>query len=94
MRTKLLIIAATALATAACAPVDVGLGESVHYHMAAQTIDPHPKQETDLVEGGSGQRAADAVQRYREGKVKEPRAIATATNRAASGGGGMGAGPQ
>ena len=89
------IMAAAALPLAACAPVDVGLGESVRYHMAAQTIDPHPKQETDLVEGGDGQRSADAVKRYREGKVKEPRPITTAnTALGTGGGGGTGGTPQ
>ena len=89
------IMAAAALPLGACAPVDVGLGESVRYHMAAQTIDPHPKQETDLVEGGDGQRSADAVKRYREGKVKEPRPITTTIIQTGGGGGrGGGGAPQ
>jgi len=95
MRSIFPVMAAAGLLTTACAPLDVGLGESLRYHMAMQVVDPHPKQETDLVEGGNGQRAADAVKRYREGKVKEPRPITTAnTALGTGGGGGTGGTPQ
>lgn len=76
----LFIAAAAGLSLGACAPYDTGLGESVRHHMALQVIDPYPEQETALVEGGDGQRSAEAVKRYREGKVKEPVTIKTSTS--------------
>lgn len=86
-----IMAACAGLLLTACAPLDAGFGESIRHHMAMQVIDPHPKQQTDLVEGGSGQRAADAVKRYREGKVKEPRPITTAnTGIGGAGNGGSG----
>jgi hypothetical protein len=84
MRAIFPLIAVTGLSLGACAPYDVGLGESVRHHMALQVIDPHPEQQTELVEGGDGQRSAAAVQRYREGKV----AIKTSTATTAGGSGG------
>jgi hypothetical protein len=88
MRAIFPLIAVAGLSLGACAPYDVGLGESVRHHMALQVIDPHPEQQTELVEGGDGQRSAEAVKRYREGKVKEPVAIKTSTATTAGGSGG------
>ena len=74
---------------AACAPVDPGYGDAVAYNKAAQTIDPDPEYEWDDAKPGeNGERGADAVQRYREGQVKQPSA---STGRGQQGGqGGQG----
>ncbi|WP_340317128.1 hypothetical protein [Rhizorhabdus argentea] len=76
--TPFLLVTAGLIATG-CAPVDPGFGESVHRYKIAQIIDPDPVATTALVEGGDGQRSAAAVQRYREGKVKEPVSVNTSS---------------
>jgi len=83
---KLLILIAAAGMTAGCTPIDVGLGEALHHDLALQTLDPDPRYEGIVLEGGSGDRAAAASKRYREGKVIPPVTIKTSST--TSGGGG------
>lgn len=83
--TPFLLVTAGLMATG-CASVDPGFGESVHRYKVAQIIDPDPVATTALVEGGDGQRSAAAVQRYREGKVKETASVKTSSIGTAGGG--------
>lgn len=74
-------IAALAL-MAACAPIDQpspGFGDAVRHNIAAQVVnpDPHP---LDLPPPElDGERARDAIDRYRAGKVKRPMPLGTTT---------------
>jgi hypothetical protein len=78
-----LMIAAGLLAAAGCAPVDPGLGEALRYDMAIQTVNPDPVYpEGGAQPGDNGEKGADAVKNYREGKTKPVSAVST------SGGGG------
>ena len=52
--------------------VQYEFGESVNQTMMAQVVDPDPEYDT-LVPETSGENAADAIERYRNGTVKEPR---------------------
>jgi hypothetical protein len=52
--------------------------------MAQQVIDPEPSFEGDLLEGGSGARAANAVDRYDRGEVTEPVNIETTSTTGSS----------
>lgn len=74
-----LLIALPALVAAACTPVDLGYGEEVRWNLAQQVIDPDPQYDRDLVEGGSGERSAKAIDRYNKGDVKKPVREATTT---------------
>ena len=85
---KMLILIASAGLTAGCTPIDVGLGESLHHDLALQTLDPDPRYEGVILEGGSGDRAAAAGKRYREGKVIPPVTIKTSTTTSGGGSGG------
>ncbi len=51
--------------------VQYQLGESVNQTMMAQVIDPDPQYDSPYHES-SGEQAADAIERYRNGTVKEP----------------------
>jgi hypothetical protein len=80
-----------ALGSAACAPTDVGLGESVKYAQAIQTIDPDPVYGPDASQpGDNGDKGVQAVKRYRTNQVKNVETMSTSTG---SSGGGSG-GPQ
>ena len=73
MRSRVILVAAAALLASACetTPVDVGLGESLKYDMAIQTIDPDPVYPESAAKPGSlGTSAAAAAERYRKGTVK------------------------
>lgn len=85
----ILIIAAIPLA--ACTPNDTTLGGAVKHNIAMQVIDPDPVYQGDLMEGGSGDHAAGAAERYRKGQVKQPTSIRSTSG--ARGGGGSGSGP-
>lgn len=91
MRTKLFLIAPGLALIAGCTPIDTGLGDALRHDIALQTLDPDPQYEGDAIEGGSGQRAADANKRYREGKVIQP-VIMTTTSGGGKGGSGGGGG--
>lgn len=53
-------------------------GEANRQTMAAQTVDPAPVYETAQA-AGSGEHAAQAVERYRTDKVKKPDKVRTST---------------
>ena len=90
MRTKLLLIVPALALLGACTPIDMGLGDAVRHDVALQTLDPDPQYAGDEIEGGGGQRAADANKRYREGKVIQP--VTIRTGGTGSGGSGSGSG--
>ena len=85
MSSKALLIAAGALVLAACSTMnkpigaeDVGLGESVKYNAAVQTVNPDPAYPADSAQAGdSGAKAAAAVKRYRTDAVKQVEAMQT-----------------
>lgn len=59
---------------------DPGFGEAVKYNAAVQTINPDPLYPEGTAEPGAhGEKAALAVQRYREGEVKEVEMMETTT---------------
>ncbi|SLJ88780.1 hypothetical protein [Novosphingobium mathurense] len=82
-----------AVGLSACATTDTppymggpdNFGEANRQTMMAQVIDPDPHYETAIPES-SGDHAADAVERYREDKVKKPERMTT-TKSMSSGGG-------
>ena len=75
------------LICAACTPTDVGLGESVKYAQAAQTIDPDPVYgPEDAQPGDNGDHGAQSVKRYRTDQVKQVETMTTSSS--SSGGGG------
>lgn len=69
---------------AGCTPVDHGFGEALRWDIAQQVIDPDPEYAGEIMEGGSGQRANDAVGRYNKGEVKQPVAISSTTSGSSS----------
>jgi len=73
----LFLLAAAGLMLPACTPHDTGLGETVRRNMALHIIDPNPVYKGEPMEGSSGDLAANAQERYRKDKVKEPRTIQT-----------------
>jgi len=85
MSSKALSIAAATLALAACSTMnkpigaeDVGLGESVKYNAAVQTVNPDPAYPADSAQAGdSGAKAAAAAKRYRTDAVKQVEAMQT-----------------
>ena len=84
-----LIVGLGALATAACAPVDPGLGEAVKYNQAIQTINPDPVYAPGGAKpGGSGTAAAAAAKRYRLGNVKSVEVISISSGSSGSSGSG------
>ena len=93
---RLWIAAAATAALAACntANTHIGdedpfLGESVKYDEAIQTINPTPVYPAAAAQPGSnGEKAADAVKRYRSGQVQAPTPITTTSGTGGGGGGG------
>lgn len=77
MRTRLVLSATLTIViagTAGCQnrePIGQGFGESVRYNMSMQIVDPQPRSADapDLL----GARAAGAMKRYEEDKVKDLR---------------------
>ena len=70
-------IGASLLALAACTPNDPTLGGSIRHNYALQVIDPDPQYAGTPNEGGSGDLAKGAVERYRTDKVKKVKTIRT-----------------
>ena len=66
-----------ALLAAGCTPVDYGVGETHRFNIAQQVVDPDPHYEGSEIEGGSGERAVDAVGRYNRGEVRQPVSVNT-----------------
>lgn len=87
-----MILAAMLLAPAltGCTANDPTFGGAVRSNYAMQVINPDPHYEDAAVEGGEGTRSAAAVERYRTGKVKEPKSIRTTQGTSGGGGGGSG----
>lgn len=56
-------------------PGDAAFGEANRQTMMAQVVNPDPVYDTELVT--SGEKAAGAVERYREDAVKQPENIST-----------------
>lgn len=85
-------LAALGLATiglGACAPVDHGYGETLAYVKAAQTVNPDPVYPEGGAEpGDNGDVAAAAAERYRQGDVKQPKAVRSTSGANGGGGGG------
>ncbi|KKW92917.1 MULTISPECIES: hypothetical protein [Sphingobium] len=75
-------------ALAGCTTNDPTFGGAARHNYAMQVINPEPKYEGAMVEGGEGTRSAAAVERYRTGKVKEPKSIRTTQAVSGNGGGG------
>lgn len=76
---------------------DAGLGEAFKYDMAIQTINPEPVYPPSAAKPGSnGDVGAQAVERYREGKVTPVQSETTggSSGSGGSGGSGMSGGPQ
>ena len=69
----------------ASAPPPASFGEANRQTMMAQVVNPAPYYE-DLNPPTSGEHAADAVDRYRNDRVKQPESVDTAS---AGGGGGQ-----
>jgi len=93
MSSKLLMIAPMAVALSGCAvdqvsgSYDPGLGESVAYAKAVQTIDPDPVYAEDGAQPGSqGDKLAPAVKRYRTDTVKSVQTIQTSNSQTGGGG--------
>lgn len=68
--------AGLALIAAGCTPTDATFGNAVRQTMAAQVVDPDPQYDNPVptTEGAKG---AEAVERYRTDKVKQPDTIRT-----------------
>ena len=85
MSSKVLMIAAGALAVAGCSTMnknigqeDPALGESVKYNAAAQIINPDPVYPAGAAQpGDSGVKGAAAVKRYRTDAVKQVEVMQT-----------------
>jgi len=85
MSSRLLLIAAAALALGACSTMnknigqeDPGLGEAVKYNAAVQIINPDPVYPADAAKPGeSGVKGAAAVKRYRSDSVKQVEVMTT-----------------
>jgi hypothetical protein len=92
LRRILILPAAIAvpLLLAGCTPVDTAFGETHRWNIEQQVVDPDPQYAGEMVEGGSGQRAADAVTRYNEGQVTRP--VSTSTTEVSTGSGAAAAG--
>jgi len=93
MSSKLFVILPVAAVLGGCAvnPIsgsyDPGLGETVAYAKAVQTIDPDPVYAEDGAQPGSqGDKLAPAVKRYRTDTVKAVQAVQTSNS--GTGGGG------
>jgi hypothetical protein len=85
---RLLALGATICLLAGCTADGTGglvynsgpdtFGEANRQTMAAQVVDPAPVYETAQADG-SGEHAAQAIERYRTDKVKKPDKVRTST---------------
>lgn len=85
MRTLSLAAMLLVPALAGCTANDPTFGGAVRSNYALQVINPEPRYEGTIVEGGEGTRSAAAVERYRTDRVKKPATIST-TSGSGSGG--------
>ena len=87
MSSRLLLAAPALLLLSGCDTVypvsqsiDPGLGETVKYNAAIQTIDPDPVYTAEGAQpGDNGDKNVGAVKRYRTGQVKEVESQSTTT---------------
>ncbi|WP_097091928.1 hypothetical protein [Novosphingobium sp. Chol11] len=84
-----LIVAAMLVgpALAGCTANDPTFGGAVRSNYAVQVINPEPRYEGALAEGGDGARSAAAIERYRTDKVKKPESIRSTQRSSGSSGG-------
>ena len=76
------------LAATACTPMDMTFGDAVKTDYSLQTANPDARPtRPDVKEGGSGEQAAAAAERYRKGTVKQPQAQTTGGSAGSAGGG-------
>ncbi len=77
------------LAVTACTPMDMSFGDAVKTDYSLQVANPDARPtRPDIKEGGSGEQAAAAAERYRKGTVKQPQSIQTTSGSSSAGGGG------
>ncbi|AMK18458.1 MULTISPECIES: hypothetical protein [Sphingobium] len=79
-------------ALAGCTANDPTFGGAVRANYAQQVINPEPRYDGTIVEGGDGSKSAAAVERYRTDKVKKPATISTTQGSGGGAGGGSGSG--
>ena len=84
MRRNVIALGLTCLFAGGCTPVDYGFGETHRQNIALQVVDPDPQYAGEEIEGGSGTRAADAVDRYNRGEVRRPARVATTSSSSGS----------
>lgn len=97
MTSRLLIVPAV-LVLAGCntldpvsGSVDPGFGEALRHDMVIQTIDPDPVHPDGAeLPGGSGAVGAEAIKRYRTGRVNQVEMQTTTTGSSEGSGGGSG----
>ena len=87
MVSKFIAVAVLALLASGCMPVDAGFGETHHANIERQVVDPDAEYVNDELEGGNGERAAAAVNRYQQGTVKQPTVTTNSRGAQASGSG-------
>ncbi|QLC22447.1 hypothetical protein HFP51_09800 [Parasphingopyxis sp. CP4] len=62
-------------------PIDRDFGEAHRWNFEQQVVNPDPEYAEDAaMEGGNGERAAEAVERYQSGDVEQPANIDTTSN--------------
>ena len=77
MLKRSLLLLVPVLLAGACTPVDYGFGETHRWNIEQQVVDPDPQYAGQIMEGGSGERGAAAVQRYNRGEVRQPARTST-----------------
>jgi hypothetical protein len=92
--TLLILIACAGSALQACTPADYSFGETHRWNIEQQVVDPDPHYAGDLIEGGTGQRVADAVDRYNKGEVTAPAQVNTTSTTGSGSGASSGTGPR
>lgn len=92
--TCLIVITCASLGLMACTPADFSFGETHRRNIEQQVVDPDPRYAGDIIEGGTGQRAADAVDRYNKGEVTAPAQVNTTSTTGSSSGTSSGNGPR
>lgn len=93
MRGIKILLPAALLLPAGCTPIDATLGDAIRTDYALQVVNPEPRPvsaETAVREGGSGDLAGAASERYRKGTVRQPQSVQTTKS---IGGAGPGSGP-
>ena len=94
MSKRTLLLLAPAVALGACTPVDHGFGETTRWNIEQQVVDPDPEYAGNVMEGGSGERGAAAVNRYNRGQVTQPARTSTSGASGSTGSSSTSGGPQ